>query len=121
MRSVARQDGGLQRLMLLPGLSDPSRLALMTLGRQLPASSLPLLDAASLPHLMSLPADAPAQEYGPVLECLFAWGRGPDVLACIRAGVEVRRTKRVRRQFREARARREAGGREGSKREERRE
>jgi len=61
--------------------SAPARLSLIQLASLLPDACAPDLRGISLSHLLSLGPTAPLAEYGPILECMVAWGRVSHVLA----------------------------------------
>jgi hypothetical protein len=86
----AFSNGGLSLLLSTVGsISASARLSIIHLSALLPSVCSPDLSSISLPHLLSLPLNAPEPEYGPILQCLAAWGRMDEVGREIAVSVKV--------------------------------
>mmetsp|Transcript_50826 Transcript_50826/g.99634 ORF Transcript_50826/g.99634 Transcript_50826/m.99634 type:complete len:1179 (-) Transcript_50826:273-3809(-) len=68
--------------------SELAKVAIFTIAGNLPASCSPAFVDQSVPQLAALTASAAVSEYGPLLECLFSWGRQSEVLSLISSSLQ---------------------------------
>jgi hypothetical protein len=84
--AVELHGGVHQMLALFP--SDLARVAILTMTSFLPQLNASAASDDTLSQLRGLPASAAVPDYGPLLECLFAWGRGEEAMALICDGMD---------------------------------
>eukprot|EP00808_Paulinella_micropora_P022639 g37605.t1 len=84
---TACQDGGLQRLLTGWPTSPVASVACLALAARVPSDCCPQMAKSVRTQLESLPEDASPQQYGPLLECLVAWGQGKSLLKCCVEGL----------------------------------
>jgi condensin-2 complex subunit G2 len=84
--AVELHGGVHQMLALFP--SDLARVAILTMTSFLPQLNASAASDDTLSQLRALPSSAAVPDYGPLLECLFAWGRGDEAMALICDGMD---------------------------------
>eukprot|EP01083_Nonionella_stella_P017079 47714_1 len=65
------------------------RVSVLLVAAELPVKCVKSLADICVPHLAEISPSSKPLEFGPILECMFAWGRAHDVLRAIVRGLQV--------------------------------